>query len=30
MPPLRSFPLEPAPIHVPDEVLDDLRARISR
>ncbi|SNT64401.1 epoxide hydrolase [Asanoa hainanensis] len=23
-----SFPLEPAPIHVPDEVLDDLRRRL--
>jgi len=24
-----AFPLEPAPIHVPDEVLDDLRARLA-
>jgi hypothetical protein len=23
--PGRRFPLEPAPIHVPDEVLDNLR-----
>ena len=26
--PTRRFPLEPAPIHVPDEVLDDLRRRL--
>jgi hypothetical protein len=26
--PGRRFPLEPAPIHVPDEVLDDLRRRL--
>ena len=25
----RAFPLEPAPIHVPDEVLDDLRSRLA-
>ena len=25
----RSFPLEPAPIHVPDEVLADLRQRLA-
>src|SRR6202035_1941688 len=25
----RAFPLEPAPIHVSDEVLDDLRARLT-
>jgi hypothetical protein len=24
----RPFPLEPAPIHVPDEVLADLRRRL--
>ncbi|WP_405720311.1 epoxide hydrolase N-terminal domain-containing protein [Streptomyces sp. NBC_00046] len=24
-----AFPLEPTPIHVPDEVLDDLRARLA-
>ena len=24
-----SFPLEPAPIHVPDDVLDDLRRRLA-
>jgi hypothetical protein len=24
----RRFPLKPAPIHVPDEVLDDLRRRL--
>jgi hypothetical protein len=23
------FPLEPAPIHVSDEILDDLRARLT-
>lgn len=27
--PTRSFPLEPAPIHVCDEVLDDLRRRLT-
>ena len=26
---MTRFPLEPAPIHVPDEVLDDLRARLA-
>ena len=26
--PMRSFPLEPTPIHVRDEVLDDLRRRL--
>ena len=26
--PRRSFPLQPVPIHVSDEVLDDLRARL--
>ena len=25
----RPFPLEPAPIHVPGEALDDLRARLA-
>ncbi|GAA0939485.1 epoxide hydrolase N-terminal domain-containing protein [Nonomuraea longicatena] len=25
----RAFPLKPVPIHVSDEVLDDLRARLS-
>jgi hypothetical protein len=25
----QAFPLEPAPLHVPDEVLDDLRARLA-
>jgi hypothetical protein len=24
-----AFPLEPTPIHVPDGVLDDLRARLA-
>ena len=24
-----AFPLEPTPIHVSDEVLDDLRARLT-
>ncbi|GAB3574293.1 hypothetical protein GCM10027445_34890 [Amycolatopsis endophytica] len=24
-----TFPLEPAPIHVPDEALDDLRTRLA-
>jgi hypothetical protein len=27
--PARSFPLEPAPIRVSDEVLDDLRRRLT-
>lgn len=27
--PARSFPLTPAPIHVADEVLDDLRRRLA-
>ena len=26
---MTRFPLEPAPIHVPGEVLDDLRARLT-
>lgn len=25
-----AFPLEPTPIHVSDEVLDDLRTRLAR
>ncbi|TDD13220.1 hypothetical protein E1294_41830 [Nonomuraea diastatica] len=25
----RAFPLKPVPIHVSDEVLDDLRARLT-
>ena len=26
---MTRFPLEPSPVHVPDEVLDDLRARLA-
>jgi hypothetical protein len=29
MTPVRTFPREPAPIHVSDEVLDDLRTRLA-